>query len=161
MLALPSVMSDSSVTSWTVAHQAPLSLGILQARILEWVAISSSRDFPNPGIEPRSPKLQTDSLQPEPPGKPKRCLDINKKKKIEQKSEQNTTTDNLYTGKCQQTMNIYKDVISFKIKEMPDGTGEMFSPVGLTQTFRFHDTQCCLETGVGPEVRILLLLVGE
>ena len=29
--------------------------GILQARILEWVAISFSRDLPDPGIEPRSP----------------------------------------------------------------------------------------------------------
>ena len=31
------------VTLWTVAHQAPLSMGILQARILEWVAMPSSR----------------------------------------------------------------------------------------------------------------------
>ena len=28
--------------------------GILQARILEWVAISSSRDLPDPGVEPTS-----------------------------------------------------------------------------------------------------------
>ena len=35
-------------------------MGILQARIL---------DLPNPGIEPRSPSLQTDSLPSEPPGK--------------------------------------------------------------------------------------------
>ena len=32
--------------------------GILQARILEWIAISFFRDLPNPGIEPRSPALQ-------------------------------------------------------------------------------------------------------
>ena len=31
------------VTPWTVAHQASLSMGILQARILEWVAMPSSR----------------------------------------------------------------------------------------------------------------------
>ena len=31
------------VTLWTVAHQASLSIGILQARILEWVAVPSSR----------------------------------------------------------------------------------------------------------------------
>ena len=37
-----SVVSDS-VTLWTVAHQAPLSMGILQARILEWVAMPFSR----------------------------------------------------------------------------------------------------------------------
>ena len=30
-------------TLWTVAHQAPLSLRILQARILEWVDIPYSR----------------------------------------------------------------------------------------------------------------------
>ena len=50
------------------ALQAPQSLGILQSRILEWVAMPSSRDLPNPGIEPRSPALQVDSLPSEPPG---------------------------------------------------------------------------------------------
>ena len=38
------------------------------ARILAWLAIPFSRDFPDPGIEPRSPALQADSLQSEPPG---------------------------------------------------------------------------------------------
>ena len=42
--------------------------GVLQARILEWVAIPFSRDLPDPGIEPRSPALQADSLLSEPPG---------------------------------------------------------------------------------------------
>ena len=36
--------------------------GILWTRILEWVAISSPGDLPDPGIEPRSPELQADSL---------------------------------------------------------------------------------------------------
>ena len=45
--------------------------GILQARILECVAVSFSRDLPNPGIELRSLALQADSLPAEPPGKPK------------------------------------------------------------------------------------------
>ena len=53
---------------WTVAHQAPLSMGILQVRILEWVAIPFTRGFPEPGIGPRSPALQADSLPSEPPG---------------------------------------------------------------------------------------------
>ena len=53
----PSVVSDSEAL-WTVAHQAPLLMGILQARILEWVATPLSRgDPPNPGIEPKSPAL--------------------------------------------------------------------------------------------------------
>ena len=40
--------------------------GILQARVLEWVAVSFSRDLPNPGIEPGSPALKADSLPSEP-----------------------------------------------------------------------------------------------
>ena len=40
--------------------------GILQARILEWVAISFSRGSSDPGVEPRSPRLQADSLPSEP-----------------------------------------------------------------------------------------------
>ena len=36
------------MTPWTVAHQPPLSLGILQARLLEWVAMPCSRGFPQP-----------------------------------------------------------------------------------------------------------------
>ena len=42
--------------------------GILQARILEWVAIPFSRGSSWPGTEPRSPALQVDSLRSEPPG---------------------------------------------------------------------------------------------
>ena len=59
------------VTPWTI-YSPPVSSvhGIFQARILEWVAISFSRDHPDPGIEPRSPALQADSLPSEPPGKP-------------------------------------------------------------------------------------------
>ena len=45
--------------------------GILQVRMLEWVAVPFSRDLPSPEIEPRSPALQADSLTAEPPGKPK------------------------------------------------------------------------------------------
>ena len=36
------------VTLWTLAHQGPLSMGILQARILEWVAVSSSKGSSQP-----------------------------------------------------------------------------------------------------------------
>ena len=55
--------------------------GILQARILEWVAIYFSGDLPNPGIERRSPPLQANALPSEPPGQPiyalmpPRCID--------------------------------------------------------------------------------------
>ena len=43
--------------------------GILQAKTVEWAAVPSSRDLPNPGIEPRSPVLQAGSLLAEPSGK--------------------------------------------------------------------------------------------
>ena len=43
---------------------------ILQTGILEWQSFPSPGDLPNPGIEPRSPPLQTDSLMSEPLGKP-------------------------------------------------------------------------------------------
>ena len=39
--------------------------GILQARVLERVAISFSGDVPNPGMKPRSPELQADALPSE------------------------------------------------------------------------------------------------
>ena len=44
--------------------------GILQARILEWVAVPSPGDLLDPGIEPGSPTSQADSLPSGPPGKP-------------------------------------------------------------------------------------------
>ena len=46
------------VTPWTVACQAPLSTGILQARILEWVAMPSSRR----SSQPRDRTQVADSL---------------------------------------------------------------------------------------------------
>ena len=42
------------VTLWTVACEAPLSMGILQARILEWVAVPSSRKSSQFRVEPMS-----------------------------------------------------------------------------------------------------------
>ena len=44
--------------------------GVLQARILEWVAIPFSRDLPDSGIEPGSPALAGGFFTTEPPGKP-------------------------------------------------------------------------------------------
>ena len=43
--------------------------GILQARILEWAAISFSKYLADPGNKHRTPALQADSLPSEPPGK--------------------------------------------------------------------------------------------
>ena len=56
------------MTPWTVASQG--RHGIFQARILEWVAISFSKDLPDLGIESMSPALAGRFGTTEPPGKP-------------------------------------------------------------------------------------------
>ena len=59
------------VTPWTVARKAPLSMGILQARIVERVAMPSSRDLPDSGMEPASLTLAGRFFTT---GKPMVCL---------------------------------------------------------------------------------------
>ena len=58
------------MTAWTIVRQAPLSMGILQARVLNGLPHPPPGDLPNPGIEPRSSTLQVDS-ESEPPRNPK------------------------------------------------------------------------------------------
>ena len=55
---------------WTVALQAPLSMGFSRQEYRTGLPFPPPGDLPNPGIEPRSPTLQADSLAAEPPGKP-------------------------------------------------------------------------------------------
>ena len=57
-------------TPWTVAHQAPLSVGFSRQEYWSGLPFPSPGDLPDPGIEPRSPALQTDSSLFEPPRKP-------------------------------------------------------------------------------------------
>ena len=59
---------------WTVAHQAPLSVGFPRQEDCSGLPFPSLGDLPNPGITPRSPALQVDSLPTDPPGKPKDTL---------------------------------------------------------------------------------------
>ena len=49
---------------------------IFLARILEWVAISSPRDLPDPGIEPMSPALAGRFFTTELPGRPLKVYQI-------------------------------------------------------------------------------------
>ena len=60
------------VTLWTVACEAPLSMGILQARILDWVAMPSSRGSSQPRDQTQVFHIEADFLLSEPPGKPKK-----------------------------------------------------------------------------------------
>ena len=58
------------VTPWTVAHQAPLSMGFSRQEYWSGLPFPSPGDLPNPGIKSGSPALQADSLPSEPPWKP-------------------------------------------------------------------------------------------
>ena len=49
-------------TPWTVAHQAPLSMGLPRQGILEWVAVSCPRDLPDKGSNARLLPWQERSL---------------------------------------------------------------------------------------------------
>ena len=68
------LVTQSCLTLWDPMDCSPLGSsvhGILQffhARILEWAAIPSPGDLPDPGIEPGSPALQAEALLSEPPG---------------------------------------------------------------------------------------------
>ena len=55
-------------TPWTVAHQAPPSMGFSRQEYWSGLPFPPPVDLPDPGIELRSPALQADALTSEPPG---------------------------------------------------------------------------------------------
>ena len=55
-------------TPWTVAYQAPRSMGFSRHESWSGLSFPSPEDLPDPGIEPRYPALQADALPFEPPG---------------------------------------------------------------------------------------------
>ena len=68
------------VTLWTVAHQAPLSMGFSRQEYWNGLPCCPSGDFPNPETEPTSPAspaLQADSLPTELHGKPRIRVSVN------------------------------------------------------------------------------------
>ena len=65
-----SVKSDFAIP-WTVARQAPLSTEFSRTEYWSGLPFASPGDLPDPGIKPRSPALQANSLSSESPGKSK------------------------------------------------------------------------------------------
>ena len=57
------------VIPWTIAYQAPLSLGFSRQEYWSGLPFPSPGDLPNRGIEPGSPVLQADALPSEPPAR--------------------------------------------------------------------------------------------
>ena len=64
------VMSDSFVISWTVAHQATLSVGFPRQEYWSVLLFPSLGALPDSGIEPTAPALAGRHSTPESPGKP-------------------------------------------------------------------------------------------
>ena len=56
-------------TPWTIAYHAPPSVGFSRQECWSGLPFPSPGDLPDPGIEPRSPELQVDTLPSEPAGK--------------------------------------------------------------------------------------------
>ena len=56
-------------TPWTVAYQAPPSMGFSRQEHWSGLPFPSPGDLPDPGMEPGSPVFQADALTSEPPGK--------------------------------------------------------------------------------------------
>ena len=57
-------------TQWTVAYQAPLSMGFPQQEYWSGFPFPSPGDLPDPGIKSESPALAGGFFTTEPPGKP-------------------------------------------------------------------------------------------
>ena len=64
------VMANSFETPWTIAQQAPLSMGFSGQKYWNGLTFPSPGDLSNPGIELVSPALAGRFFTTEPPGKP-------------------------------------------------------------------------------------------
>ena len=53
------------VTLWAITHQAPLSIGFSRQEYWSGLSFPPPGDLPDPGVEPRSPAVQADSLPTE------------------------------------------------------------------------------------------------
>ena len=69
-LCAHSAVSNSFMTPWTVAHQAPLSMEFSRQEYWSGLPFPSPGDLPNPGTEPASPVLAGRAFTSESPGKP-------------------------------------------------------------------------------------------
>ena len=74
------------VTPWTVACQAPLSMGFSRQEYWSGLPFPSPGDLPDPGIEPASPALQADSYQLSYEGSPSSVRSLKKQESSKKKS---------------------------------------------------------------------------
>ena len=69
-------MSDSFVTPWPVARQAPLSVGFPRQEYWIGLPFPTPGDLPNPGVKPMSPALAGRFFTTESPGKPNDSVEL-------------------------------------------------------------------------------------
>ena len=89
-------------TLWTVAHQAPPSMGFSRQEYWSGLPFPSPGDLPDPEVELRSPALQADALTSEPPGK----QNLSKEERIPQHSHTTFIKSLIYQSS---TMNYWGD----------------------------------------------------
>ena len=77
-------------TPWTIAHQAPMSMGFSRQEYRSGLPFPSPGDLLNPGIKPGSPTLQADSLPSVPPGKPRKDISYFQIRSLEKKETRKT-----------------------------------------------------------------------
>ena len=73
---------SNSVTLWTIARQAPLSMGFPRQEYWSGFPFSSLGDLSDPGIKPESPALAGGFGTTEPPGKPHNGILLSNKKEL-------------------------------------------------------------------------------
>ena len=84
-------------TPWTVACQAPPSMGFSRQEYWSGVPFPSPGDLSDPGMEPATPALQADALSSEPPKlTPKRDLGRQQKNSYERKGHKAARVGQLY-----------------------------------------------------------------
>ena len=66
------------VTPWTIAHQAPLSMGFSRQEYWSGLPFPPPGDLPDPGIKPTSPTLAGGFFTTEPPGRPNNDIKLPK-----------------------------------------------------------------------------------
>ena len=82
-------------------HGAPPSMGLSRQEYWSGLTCTPPGNLPNPGIEPRSPALQVDSLPSEPPGKPKKVDSLSLLQRVFQSQELNQGLLNCRQILCQ------------------------------------------------------------
>ena len=83
-------MFDSFATPWTIALQAPLSMGFPRQEHWSGLPFPPLGDIPNPGWEPTSPAVAGVFSAAEPPWNPQKCC----------YSKTDFTLDSLFKGPC-------------------------------------------------------------